>query len=124
MITSIILSLIIDLQNPIAMQESGNNPNAYMAREQSAGLLQIRPILVQDLRQHGYNFILKDRWNREKSYQMFTIYLTIYGKQYYKDTGKMPTAEVLARIWNGGPHGWHKPSTIKYWREVKARMDK
>ena len=32
-----------------------------------------------------------------------------------KETGKKPTDEVLARIWNGGPRGWKKKSTRKYW---------
>lgn len=33
------------------------------------------------------------------------------------------TDERVARIHNGGPSGHKKKSTIKYWREVKAKLD-
>ena len=41
-------------------------------------------------------------------------YLQIWGSHYKKVTGKKATNEVLARIWNGGPNGWKKKSTLGY----------
>ena len=35
-----------------------------------------------------------------------------------------PTYEVYARIWNGGPDGWKKRSTLKYWKKVKKELKK
>ena len=46
-------------------------------------------------------------------------YLTHYGKHYTKNSGKEPTYEVLARIWNGGPNGWRRSSTDEYWKGVQ-----
>jgi hypothetical protein len=47
-------------------------------------------------------------------------YLTRYGKHYEKTTGKKATLEVLAKVHNGGPDGWKKKATEKYWEKVKA----
>ena len=33
--------------------------------------------------------------------------------------GRAPTAEDVARIHNGGPNGYKKASTIKYWHKVR-----
>jgi hypothetical protein len=32
----------------------------------------------------------------------------------------LATPVQVARIWNGGPAGWHKSATVAYWRKVKA----
>jgi hypothetical protein len=34
------------------------------------------------------------------------------------------TTEATSRIWNGGPQGHRKASTIAYWRKVKAQLSK
>lgn len=31
--------------------------------------------------------------------------------------------EARARIWNGGPRGYRKDSTKKYWKKVKEAMN-
>ena len=42
---------------------------------------------------------------------------------YTRRTGRIPTAETYARIWNGGPDGWKKPTTAAYWRKVRAKLE-
>lgn len=34
--------------------------------------------------------------------------------------GHPATDEDIARIHNGGPNGYRKPSTVKYWRKIRA----
>ena len=51
-----------------------------------------------------------------------TLYLTYWGKQYEKKTGKEVTDEVYSKIHNGGPNGWNKESTEKYWKKVKELL--
>ena len=68
-------------------------------------------------------FYFIDCADRAKSKRMMLTYWRHYGEQYRRTTGKNPTAEVLARIHNGGPDGWRKESTLKYWHKVKAVMD-
>jgi hypothetical protein len=58
-------------------------------------------------------YTLADRWNREKSIEMFNV---------IRDHTKNPTDEILARNWNGGWNGYRKPSTLKYWQKVKSQL--
>jgi hypothetical protein len=51
------------------------------------------------------------------------MYLDYYGDLYVRQTGRTPTDEVYARIWNGGPNGWRKASTRQYWQRVRAEMN-
>ena len=113
-----------DLHSAIAQYESGNYTRAYNRRRNAAGYLQIRPCVVSDCnRIVGYQrWTLADRYNRQKSREMFNFYLDFYGKQYTKATGRQPSSEVLARIWNGGPNGWRNHRTRGYWYEIRARL--
>lgn len=103
--------------------ESGGNDNAIGDEGKAVGCLQIHECVIQDVnRVYKTTFTKEDRLNREKSIQICTLYLTYYGEKYEKKTGKKATEEVLARIWNGGPNGWKKESTIKYWNKVKKLL--
>lgn len=108
------------IQALIMVESSGNN-NAFNASENAAGCLQIRPIMVREvnriLRKQGdtLKFDLSDRWNRDKSLKMFHIW-----REYHHPNS---TDEVIARNWNGGPRGYEKESTIKYWKKVRGHID-
>jgi hypothetical protein len=86
----------------------------------SIGCLQIRPIMVREvnrilkIQQSNKRFRYKDRWSRNKSIEMFNIW-----KDHYHSES---SDEVIARCWNGGPRGWEKKSTIKYWNKVKKYL--
>lgn len=90
------------------------------------GCMQIWKTYVDDVnrivgkKKYNYN----DRYNRLKSFEMVAIYLNHYGKFYERKTGKTATYEILSRIHNGGPNGWKKESTIKYWNKVKKVLNK
>ncbi|HDY89124.1 MAG TPA: hypothetical protein ENH82_13545 [bacterium] len=81
-----------------------------------------------------YSFTYEDRWNRDKSREITTIYLQHYtGKANHKIAQKgqsclqcfsnMSCFERAARIHNGGPKGYKNPKTIKYWNKIKARLE-
>lgn len=102
----------------IAQVESGGDPNAYNAREDAVGILQIRPILVRDCNRilGEDRFALADRTDRAKSEEMFRVIAEHYSKgQSY---------EVIARRWNGGPRGETKQATAAYWQRVEAALNK
>ena len=106
----------------IAVESEGDD-RAIGDNGRGVGCLQIHPVCVEDVnRIAGTHYTLDDRRDREASLEMCAIYLTHYGTANAKETGKMPTAEVLARIWNGGPRGYKKSATIPYWHKVKAEM--
>ncbi len=113
-IESDIVSALIDV-------ESAGNDSAYNSSEDAVGCLQIRPIMVREvnriLRKQGgtFRFELEDRWDREKSLEMFHIWRTYH----HPDSDN----ETISRNWNGGPDGYKKESTVKYWKKVKGRLD-
>jgi hypothetical protein len=54
---------------------------------------------------------------------MIKIYTEYYGKRYERITGKKVTAEIIARLHNGGPNGFRKSCTLKYWHKVKSVLN-
>ena len=111
----------VDVIEGMIYVESRGNDSAYNASEDAVGCLQIRPIMVREvnriLRKQNdtLRFELEDRWDRNKSLEMFHIW-----REYHHPNS---TDEVIARNWNGGPRGYEKESTIKYWRKVRGHID-
>jgi hypothetical protein len=101
----------------VAIESNGNNL-AVGDNGRAIGCLQIHEIFVDDV-----NRILKrnvftyaDRKDRNKSIRMAIVYLRHYGNVYQKRTGKEPSIEVLVRMFNGGPRGYEKSKTNKYYK--------
>jgi soluble lytic murein transglycosylase-like protein len=114
MVKSAFISSIIQV-------ESKGKDNAK-SRDGAAGPMQIKPVLVKDInrilshRGDSMRFSLKDRFNRDKSIQMFWIYQSFYGDD-------DDSFETMARRWNGGPMGHTKKSTRKYWKKVNMHFN-
>jgi len=100
----------------ITFVESGNDPFAYNAEEDAAGIAQIRPILVKDVnRILGHKrFSLRDRYDVSKARAMFDIY-----QHHYCRSG---TIQEMARSWCSGPRGMSKDCSLPYWRKVQKAM--
>jgi hypothetical protein len=109
----------------MAQKESYRNPDTRNASEDAVGYLQIRPVMVDDVNRilGHHEFDYSDRWDVDASYRMFVIFMDYYGSIYQRNTGNPPTDEIRARMWNGGPKGYAKKSTISYWRDVERIMD-
>ena len=91
----------------------------------SDNVYQIQRVYLDDLgRVYGCHFADEVMTDRHASEQVMLAYLEYYGERYARRTGRQPTAEVLARIHNGGPNGWRKDSTLAYWAKVKAAMER
>ena len=116
------------LWNAIVDVESDGNPRAFNPHSGATGIAQIRTVCLTDCnrisrhRGDGREFASADRLRPGKSCEMWRSYLTFYGRQYQRKTGRTPTDEVYARIWNGGPDGWRRASTLSYWRQVQAAL--
>ena len=102
--------------------ESEGNDSAYHKREKAAGCLQIRPIMVREvnrilgIQKSKLEYTLEDRWNREKSIEMFHIVNGYHNKN--------STYEEIARAWNGGPNWIKKSLTKRYWKRVQRELKK
>ena len=89
----------------------------------SHGIYQIKSIYLADVNKvYKTNFMLSDRSDPGKAHRIVILYLTYWGRAYTRRTGKPVTYEVLARIHNGGPNGWRKQATIKYWHKVRKYL--
>ena len=88
--------------------------------EPSVGVLQIRPIMVREvnrilkLKKTKLRFKLRDRFDRDKSIEMFTIWKEFH----HKDSD----FETIARNWNGGPNGYKNNRTLHYWKKVENEL--
>jgi len=108
-----------DIWDAIVEVESGGDPTAWNRAEDAAGQVQIRPIVIEDLnRIYGPRWNLEDRWDVEKSREIFWQYVL-----YWQDRMGYPlTDETIARLWQGGPYGPRREATLAYWERVRERL--
>jgi hypothetical protein len=100
--------------------ESGGDLNAIGDNGKAFGQLQIWEIVIKDVnRVYKTNYKHKDAFYYYNSIEICVLYLNFWGKNYKRKTGNDPSLEVLSKIWNGGPFGYKKKSTNKYWIKVK-----
>ena len=101
--------------------ESGGDVDAIGDGGDAVGCLQIHMCVIVDVnRVYGTNFTSQDRYDKFKSFTIAELYLTHYAS--VKRLGHEPTLEEYARMWNGGPNGHKKDSTIKYWQKVQKTI--
>ena len=80
------------------------------------GPYQIHACVVQDVNAvYGTSFTHEQMRNLGLARYVCLRYLQHWGGHYKITTGKEPTLEVYCRIWNGGPNGWKRKATVKYW---------
>jgi len=114
MITSLLLAALIAAESSGNAQAIGDGGKAF-------GVLQIHAGVVVDVnRIAGTNYRHADAFDPALAATMCRIYLGHYATE--KRIGRPVTDEDRARIWNGGPNGWKKPATVKYWAKVRAKL--
>lgn len=102
----------------ICKVESNNGMYVVGDNGKAIGCLQIWKTVVDDVNKYSkVKYTYADRYDKVKSYEMFKLYIGHYATE--KRLGRNPTNEDMARIWNGGPNGYKKTATIKYWDKVK-----
>ena len=108
--------------------ESRGNVKAYNEQEKAVGCLQIRPIMLREVNRvlkrdkSKLRFTLEDRWDREKSIDIFHIIAE--QTKCCENISKLDFFETVARRWNGGRRGDRKKATKIYWERVKNKLTK
>lgn len=93
--------------------------------DEARGRFQIRQCVLDDVnRIYGTGYSRQDCFNKAKATAILRMYLSYWGEYYRRQEGRPATVEVLARIWNGGPEGWRKRSTLGYWCEVQKQISR
>jgi len=112
MITEMLIATLI-------MVESGGNDFAVGDQGRAIGCLQIHKCVIDDVnRIYGLTYQWPESaYSRETAICICRLYL-----RHYAPAGA--TDEMLARIFNGGPKGYKKRATLKYWRKVKLALNK
>jgi len=120
MISEMIMAALIAA---IAAVESHNNSN-LTGLNGECGAFQITQMYLDDANRFmGTKYTLHDMMDMEIAEKVVRSYLKHYGHIYEMNTGKPVTADVLARIHNGGPYGYLRHCTMEYWEKVKAAME-
>lgn len=102
-----------ELEDAIAEVESNSGRT-------SGNIYQLTEIYVQDvcaISGQQLDYASASRHDPISRWCMET-YWGFYGRKYAEKTNYPINAEALARIHNGGPNGYAKPETKKYWAKV------
>jgi len=103
--------------------ESGGNDLQVGDDGLAFGCLQMHSAYVQDAAEHaGENWTHEDAFDRDKSIEIFMAYMDRYATK--ERLGRPVTIEDIVRIHNGGPNGYKKDSTIKYWKKFQEMESK
>ena len=112
-----------DLIHAIGEVESRNRDTAVGDHGKAVGRYQIHVEAIEDVnRICGTNYTPEDRSDPAKAREILEAYIAHWAAHYERTQGKPATDEIRARIWNGGPNGWRRESTLPYWKKVQKTM--
>lgn len=110
----------------LAMVESGGDPHAVGDAGRSYGHLQIQRAVVEDVNHvYGTNY----KWPRDArdpqvAEEICELYISYWMQKHCRATGARPSYQIAARIWNGGPGGPLRKTTLHYWNKVEKQLAK
>jgi len=109
------------LLNALAVVESNNNDDAVGDSGKAIGRYQIWKTYWRDAIKFCPSIKGKyqDVRNKEYAERIITAYLL----RYAKGAVDRKDFEQLARMHNGGPKGYKKKATLKYWNRVEKELD-
>ncbi|MGE0258612.1 MAG: TIGR02594 family protein [Alphaproteobacteria bacterium] len=113
------------LINALIQVESQGNDNAIgdtHLTNKAFGCLQIRlPVCIDVNRRFSTNIAPEQMLgNRPLSIDTFEKYMLIWATR--QRIGRAVTDQDRARIWNGGPNGFQRDSTLGYWDKVRQLL--
>jgi len=111
------------LLDALIQVESNGKDDAVGDNGNAIGCLQIWKVYHTDaVERSGIGGTYKDCFTRAYSKRIVDAYMTRYAKAAWTDPKKFD-AEKCARIHNGGPRGYRKEATKKYWKKVQIILD-
>ena len=85
------------------------------------GCLQLHAAYVADAAQYsGEDWTHVDAYDRQTSIEIVSAYMARYATE--RRLGREVTAQDIARIHNGGPNGYKRAATVKYWEKVRKEL--
>ena len=112
-----------ELINAIIQVESNGNDKAIGDGGKAIGCLQVWKIYWLDATERSnIGGKYSDCFTRNYSIKVFDSYMKRYAREAWTNPAKFD-AEKVARIHNGGPKGYKKTATEKYWKKVRILLD-
>ena len=112
-----------ELVHAIILVESNGKDDAVGDNGNAIGCLQIWEIYWIDATERsniGGKYL--DCYTRAYAVRIFDAYMKRYAREAWTNPAKFD-AEKVARIHNGGPKGYTKKATEKYWKKVRILLD-
>jgi len=112
------------LVQAIILVESSGKDDAVGDNGSAIGCLQIwKPYWVDATERSNIGGVYRDCFKRGYAVRVFDAYMKRYAKEAWTDPSKFD-AEKVARIHNGGPKGYKKKATEKYWKKVLTELNR
>jgi hypothetical protein len=109
---------IKEIRDVLKFVETENKPTAVGDQGRSFGVLQIQWVAIQDVNdKFGTQYTHEDAFNVACAEEIFELYLDIWTRNLERREGRKATTEDIVRIWNGGPTGYKRDTTLKYFRK-------
>lgn len=91
----------------------------------SFGILQIQEAVIIDInRKFGTNYSHQDAFDEVCAEEIFELYIQMYSKKLEKKEKRPVTEYDIVRMWNGGPRGYKRSSTLDYLEKYKKYKEK
>ena len=111
------------LVQAIIIVESNGNDEAVGDGGKAIGCLQIwQPYWFDATERSNIGGVYLHCYKRDYAVRIFASYMKRYAREAWTDPAKFD-AEKVARIHNGGPKGYRKTATVKYWKKVQILLD-
>ena len=111
-----------DVLTAIRIVESNDDPDAVGDGGDSIGCYQIQKCYWLDAKEFSdLDGTYLDCYNRGYADRTVRCYMDRYATE--RRLGREVTQEDIARIHNGGPNGYKKESTKKYWKKVEVILN-
>jgi hypothetical protein len=116
---------ITEIRDVLKHVETNHNPEALGDYNEngvptSYGILQISKAAVDDVnRRYKTTYKHQDAFNIDCSEEIFKLYIEMWSERLERVEGRKITDEDVVRIWNGGPNGYKRKSTLPYHQKYK-----
>lgn len=118
-------SRLPEIRETLKWVETEHNPTLVGDNGASYGILQIQNNAIKDVNRHyGTLYKHEDAFDIQCAEEIFDLYIQMWAEKLKQREGRVATTKDIVRIWNGGPRGYKKLSTIKYYRKYLLYKNK
>lgn len=111
---------LVEIREVLKYVETGYDSTAIGDNGKSFGILQIQQVAIDDVnRKYGTHYTHQDAFDVQCAEEIFDLYIKMWVERLELNENRPAKPEDIVRIWNGGPRGYKRKSTIKYLERFK-----